>query len=72
MCGGSVVAGLPRIMSNKTNLKCPKCGSTKCWVAVAKQLVRYKVMSKLSNLELPSAIIGEAIPQQEERYIIVE
>lgn len=31
-----------------------------------------KIMSELSKLELPSAIIGEAIPKQGEKYIIVE
>ena len=32
----------------------------------------HKIMSELSNLELQSSIIGEAIQQQEEKYIIVE
>jgi selenide,water dikinase len=31
-----------------------------------------KIMEELSELELPSAIIGEVIPKQEEGYIIVE
>jgi selenium donor protein len=31
-----------------------------------------KIMSELSNLELQSSVIGEAIQQQEEKYIIVE
>lgn len=31
-----------------------------------------KIMAELSNLELTSAVIGEAIQQQEEKYIIVE
>lgn len=31
-----------------------------------------KIMCELSNLELQSSVIGEAIPQQGEKYIIVE